>query len=153
MDDLGVRPGPVEWIGTRFETTLRGEESGGAMSMIDVVAQPGFSPPRHIHHDADEAFAILTGDAEFWVAGERFVRGPGEVAFVPRGVEHTFRVVSEIPCRHLTIFTPANMECFFEEMGARGLRIPQDMEAVVAAGGRFEMTFTGPPLSDAEVGA
>jgi quercetin dioxygenase-like cupin family protein len=116
------------------------------MSITDSVSPPNSGPPRHIHHDADETFVLLTGDAEFLLEGERFTRGPGQTVFVPRGKEHTFRVVSDVPSRHLVILTPGGFEGFFAEMAAEQLRIPDDMQEIARIAENYHLTFTGPPL-------
>ncbi len=146
MNEFSLGPGAIEWGGTFYRTILSTKATGGAMSIVDSVSPPDSGPPRHVHHDADEAFVILTGDCEFWIEGERFTRGPGQSAFIPRGKEHTFRVVSTIPCRHLIILTPGGFEGFFEEMAAGKFRIPDDMAKIAEIAGRFHLKFTGPPL-------
>jgi mannose-6-phosphate isomerase-like protein (cupin superfamily) len=140
--------GTVEWLGVQYRTILGAEATGGAMSIVDSLSPGSSGPPRHIHHDADETFVIFSGRCEFWVDGARFVRGVGEATFVPRGTEHTFRVIGSEPCRHLVILTPGGFERFFAEMAAGGFRIPEDMDAVGAAAARHHLTFTGPPLAD-----
>ena len=147
MNNMSLGPGAIEWLGTHYRTILTTAETGGAMSITDSVSPPNSGPPRHIHHDADEAFVILTGDAEFWLAGERFIRGPGETVSIPRGTEHTFRIVGDVTCRHLVILTPGGFESFFAEMATGQFRIPQDMPAIEDSAARHNLTFTGPPLS------
>lgn len=144
MKDLS--PGTIEWLGTQYRTILATDQSGGNLSITESISPAGSGPPRHIHHDADETFVMLSGDAAFWIAGQTITCGPGETAFVPRGTEHTFRVLSDIPCRHLTILTPGGFEGFFAEMAAKAYRIPQDMDAVAKIADRYHLTFTGPPL-------
>jgi quercetin dioxygenase-like cupin family protein len=139
-------PDAVEWLGVSYRTILGTSQTGGTMSIVDSVSPPQSGPPRHIHHDADETFILLTGDVEFWLEGERFNRGPGETAFIPRGKEHTFRVVSSTPCRHLVILTPGGFEAFFAEMATGGFRIPEDMPAIAESAARHHLSFTGPPL-------
>ncbi len=139
-------PGAIEWLGVGYKTILSNDASGGAMSIIDSVSPVGSGPPRHIHHREDEAFIVLTGECEFWTAGERFVRGPGGTAFVPRGTEHTFRVIGERPSRHLVILTPGGFEKFFSEMAAGRYRVPDDMEQIMPVAARHHLDFTGPPL-------
>lgn len=146
MKETPLGPGAVEWLGTLYRTTLPTEATGGTMSITDSVSPPGFGPPRHIHHDADETFVMLTGDAEFWLAGDRFICGPGQAVFIPRGTEHTFRIVSEVPSRHLVILTPGGFEGFFAEMAAGRYRIPEDMADIDSCAARYRMTFCGPPL-------
>ncbi|OIQ28886.1 MAG: cupin [Alphaproteobacteria bacterium MedPE-SWcel] len=153
MKDNVLGPGSIEWLGTHYRTTLTTAETGGVMSITDSVSPPGSGPARHIHHDADETFVILTGDAEFWLAGERFVRGPAQTVFIPRGTEHTFRILSDTPCRHLVILTPGGFEGFFAEMAEGQFRIPQDMPAIEDSAARHNLTFTGPPLGAEEAEA
>lgn len=139
-------PETLSWLGVTYRTILSTAASGGAMSVTDSVSPPGSGPPRHIHHREDEAFVILTGACRFWLAGEEFVRGAGETTFVPRGTEHTFKVVSTEACRHLVILTPGGFEGFFAEMARGGFRIPDDMDRIDEAARRFHLSFTGPPL-------
>jgi mannose-6-phosphate isomerase-like protein (cupin superfamily) len=136
----------IEWLGAHYKTILSSEATRGAMSIIDSVSPEGSGPPRHIHHKEDETFVILTGECEFWIEGETFFRGPGETAFVPRGKEHTFRVVGNLPCRHLVILTPGGFEGFFADMARGAFRIPEDMEQVNESAARHNLSFTGPPL-------
>ena len=138
----------LEWAGFTYRTILATEDSDGAMSIVDTVAPPNSGPPRHVHDREDEVFVILTGRCEFWLEGETFVRGPGETAFVPRGKEHTFRVVSEEPSRHLVILTPGGFEGFFADMARGQFAIPDDMPAIEESAARHSLRFTGPPLGD-----
>ncbi len=150
MNEFSTGPGSIEWGGTLYKTLLSTSATNGAMSIVDSVAPPRTGPPRHVLHDADAAFLILTGDCEFWLEGEHFVRGPAQSAFIPRGKEHTFRVSSDIPCRHLIILIPGGFEGFFEEMAAGNYRIPDDMAKIEEVASRFHMQFTGPPLGAPE---
>lgn len=147
MKDTLLGPGAIEWLGVHYRTILTSAETAGAMSVTDSVSPPGSGPPRHVHGDADETFVMLSGDSEFWLEGERFSRGPGQAVFVPRGREHTFRVVSDVPARHLVILTPGGFEGFFAEMAAEQCRIPEDMPAIERIAARYHLTFTGPPLA------
>lgn len=146
MKDTNLGSGAIEWLGVHYRTILATADTGGAMSITDSVSPPGSGPPRHIHHDADETFVLLTGDAEFWLEGERFTRGPGQTVFVPCGKAHTFRVVSDVPCRHLVILTPGGFEGFFAKMAAGKFRIPEDMADISRIAAEHHLTFTGPPL-------
>jgi quercetin dioxygenase-like cupin family protein len=136
----------LEWLGVTYKTILSAQASGGAMSIVDSVSPAGSGPPRHIHEREDETFIVLTGQCEFWLEGQRFMRGPGETAFIPRGKEHTFRVAGDQASRHLLILTPGGFEGFFAEMANGQFRIPDDMPAITEAARRFHLTFTGPPL-------
>jgi quercetin dioxygenase-like cupin family protein len=146
MNVHALGAGTIEWLGATYKTILDPSESGGSMSVLDTVSPHGWGPPRHIHHAEDEIFVILSGECEFWLEGETFTRGPGETAFIPRGKEHTFRVLGDIPCRHLLILTPGGFEGFFADMARGRYRIPEDMPAVEESARRHNLSFTGPPL-------
>jgi quercetin dioxygenase-like cupin family protein len=146
MNNHDYHPDAIDWNGVRYKTILSGEATGGAMSILDILSPVGSGPPRHVHEAEDETFVIVTGHCKFWLAGEEFVRGPGETAFVPRGVEHTFQVVGDLPCRHIVILTPGGFEGFFAEMAAGRFAIPADMPAIAESAGRHNLRFTGPPL-------
>jgi quercetin dioxygenase-like cupin family protein len=139
-------PGIIEWLGVRYKTVLPAAETGGALSVVDSLNPVGSGPPRHVHEHEDESFVILTGEYEFWLEGQTILKAAGESVFVPRGREHTFRVVGVRPSRHLTIHTPGGFETFFAEMAQGGFRIPEDMEQITAAAARHNLRFTGPPL-------
>lgn len=102
-----------------------------------------------MHQDADETFVILSGRSEFLLNGHRSILGAGETVFVPRGSEHTFRVVGDEPALHLVILTPGGFEGFFVEMGRDQLAIPDDMEEITKRAAQYHLAFTGPPLAAA----
>jgi len=142
-------PESVNWLGTQYEIILSKQASGGTMSIVSAEAPVDSGPPLHVHMDADETFVMLTGRAEFMLHGARSVVSAGETVFVPRGHEHTFRVLVPKPSRHLVILTPGGFEGFFMEMGRDQLAIPADMEEITRCAARYHLTFTGPPLQAA----
>jgi len=139
-------PYSVQWLGTTYRIMLTAEQTGSRIGMFESLDQPGYGPPRHIHNCEDETFHIQSGEVEFWMGGKTRLEGPGSVVFVPRGTEHTFRVVGDLPVRMLTVMTPGGFEGFFAEMARRNCRIPEDMDEIAVIGSRFNLTFTGPPL-------
>ena len=44
---------------------LLSEESGGAISVIEVASSAGFAGPPLHHHDFDEGFYVLEGELTF----------------------------------------------------------------------------------------
>lgn len=147
MTEHSLGPGTLRWNDTLYRVLLAPEATGGAMSIVDSLGGPGSGPPLHVHDAEDETFVMLSGEAEFLLAGDRMRKGPGETVFVPRGTEHTFRILGPRPSRHLVILTPGGFEGFFAEMAGRQCRIPEDMGAILEAAGRFALRFTGPPLA------
>ncbi len=139
-------PEQIEWLGTRYKILLDMSQTGARLGIFESIDQPGYGPPRHIHKAEDETFYILAGEVEFWQEGVSTRHSAGEVVFIERGREHTFRVIGEMPARMLTVMTPGGFEGFFAEMAKGQFRIPQDMAQIAAIGERFKLELTGPPL-------
>lgn len=146
MQDAGKGAEVLEWLGVSYTTLLSAAASGGSMSIVDSLNPAGSGPPRHIHDNEDEAFVVLTGQCEFWMEGETFIRGPGGTAFIPRGRNHTFRVIGDSPSRALVILTPGGFEGFFADMARGQFRIPEDMDKIMVSAAAHHLRFTGPPL-------
>jgi quercetin dioxygenase-like cupin family protein len=121
---------------------LRAEETGGALSAIELGG--GGAPPLH-RHDFDETFYVLEGELTFQLGEERFVRGPGDVAFAARGVAHTYANLSGAPARALLVCTPAGFERYFARIAARieGADPPAWAEQDIP-----EVVRLGPPLTE-----
>ena len=146
MKDLTTDTGAIEWLRVRYKTILSPEETGGVMSIVHSQSPVGSGPPRHAHQNEDEILVMITGSCKVWIDGRERIAGQGESVFIPRGTNHSFKVVGEEPSRHLVILTPGGFEAFFAEMAAGQFRIPEDMPAIEESAARHNLTFTGPPL-------
>jgi quercetin dioxygenase-like cupin family protein len=119
---------------------LRSEQTGGEVSVIEIGASAGRKGPPLHHHDFDEAFYMLEGELTFQLHDERFTRGPGELAFAPRGVPHTYANLSGASARALLVCTPAGFERYFARIAAKleGVEPPdwalQEIPEVVRVG-------------------
>lgn len=136
----------IEWLGVSYKTILGPDDTGGSMSIVDSLVPAGSGPPRHIHHNEDETFVMLSGTCKVWIEGKVTMASPGESIFIPRGTEHTFKVVGDEPSRHLVILTPGGFEGFFADMAAGQFKIPEDMPSIEESAKRHHMSLTGPPL-------
>jgi quercetin dioxygenase-like cupin family protein len=97
---------------------LRSEETAGAVSIVELSSDAGWpGPPLH-RHDFDEAFYVTEGELTFQLGEEVFTRGPGEIAFAPRNVAHTYANHSDAAARALLVCTPAGFERYFARMAA-----------------------------------
>lgn len=136
----------VTWQGTSYKMLLTAEASGGKLAIYESVAAPDQGPPRHIHHDEDEIFYILSGEVIFWLDGETVTKGPGDVVFAPRDKPHTFHVIGPAPARWITVLSPGGMEGFFVEMAKGNYAIPQQIDDVSRIAANYAMEFVGPPI-------
>lgn len=117
------------------------EQTNGAYSILEQWITADGNPPPHQHTHEDEAFLVVEGEVDVMVGGVTTRLGAGGFAFAPRGVPHTYAVVSEVA--HLyVIATPGGLEHFFRDLGepAGSLDIPApsapDVQHVVATAGR-----------------
>lgn len=150
--DNTLGPDAIEWLGVEYKTILSSDDSNGGISVTDSLSPPESGPPRHIHHDADETFVVLTGEIGFWLDGQQIRCSAGDSVFIPRGTPHTFVVLGDTPSRHLVILTPGGFEGFFAEMAAGQFGIPEDMPQIEESAKRHNLSFCGPPLSPADFG-
>jgi quercetin dioxygenase-like cupin family protein len=102
----------------RIEVLVRGEQSGGRIAVMENRVGVGFAGPRLHRHDFDELFYVLDGELTFQLGDEVFTRRAGELAFAPRGVDHTFANHSGAEARTLIVCTPAGFERHFARMAA-----------------------------------
>jgi quercetin dioxygenase-like cupin family protein len=139
----GGAPKVVHDLPGRVKVLLLGSDSGGRVALMDnVVPAKTQGPPLH-HHDFDEAFYILEGEATFQVGDDLITRGPGELAWAPRGAHHTFSNRGEAGVRWLLICTPAGFERYFQQIAAREAGVEPPPEALEPWP---EVTVVGPPL-------
>jgi quercetin dioxygenase-like cupin family protein len=103
------------WFGALATVRLRGADTGGRFSLVELVLPPGLPVMPHVHHDADEMFVVLEGELRYRVGSLSCVARPGSVVVAPRGVPHEFQVVSAGPARYLVTYTPAGFEEFMLE--------------------------------------
>ncbi len=68
------------------------------LRMIEVA--PGCRTPDHSHRFEHENF-VVEGTGEVVIEGELHQLGPGDVVFVPPGVQHTYRNTAEVTFRFL----------------------------------------------------
>ena len=121
----------------------RGEQSGGALAVIEVVNPAGGGPPLHRHNDADEVVFVLDGEVRWKLDGELATTGPGGYVFIPRGVAHTWHAMTD--ARMLIAFTPAGMEGFFDALASM---TSFDLGAFTRAANDHQMDVLGPPLQE-----
>ena len=65
------------WQGSLMRIKARGEDTGGALGVVEGTFYEGFGPPLHVHSREDEAFYMLEGKIRFRQGDEEFVAGPG----------------------------------------------------------------------------
>ena len=121
------------------------EQTQGEFALLKTQHEPpDFGPPLHIHHDAAEAFYVLGGTYRMFLEERQELCPPGTFVYVPRGVAHTFKVVSSDPGTKLNLFTPAAMVGFFEQLAEAERTAKPTTEILDAIARRNDMEIVGP---------
>jgi mannose-6-phosphate isomerase-like protein (cupin superfamily) len=131
-------------IGGDVTYLVRGRETDGAMTALDVIVPPGEGPALHVHGREAEGLYVVSGGLRFRLGDEIRDTPAGSFVFVPSGVAHCFQNTGDEPARMLVTFTPAGMEGFFEELARLDA---VDPAAFRDAAGGYGMTVVGPPLA------
>ena len=120
------------------------EDCQGGLLVVELVHHTKGGPPRHLHHAQDEVFYVIEGEYLLEVGQDRFRLGPGDCAFGPRTVPHTWAFVGDHTGRIAFTVSPAGrLEAFFRELSRIGATAPQDP----AFWPPFDMELVGPPLA------
>jgi len=122
-----------------------GEMTGGAMAVVEATVPAGHGPPKHVHSREDESFYVIEGRFRLWHGDDLMEVGPGEVAYMPKDVPHTYQNIGSEPGRLLVTIIPAGFEGFFRDVSQRGLSAPEDMQELNALAGKYGLQFLGPP--------
>ena len=141
-ESRGIGGGP-------WRTRVRGVETGGLLLIGDATMPPmSAGPSLHIHTHEDEASYVVEGVLTVVLGSEQFDVPAGGIAWLPRGVPHTFANLTHDPVRVVSIAVPAGLEGMWAEFTAyfEALQGPPDEAALGQIGQRYGITVIGPPI-------
>lgn len=135
-------------MGGQFRLKVSAKDTGGQLCIYDTYRQEKGGPGLHKHFHQDEWFYVMTGEFVVRVGEDLIHLKPGDSAFAPRLVPHTFTKISDDPGHMMILFQPAgSMEDFFQQISKFGTSIPKGQEAALKT--LFQthgMELLGPPL-------
>lgn len=102
------------YAGTLMNVLVDGEQTNGRFAQIEMTVRPGSEPPVHTHTREDEAFFLLDGAIRFTIGEHVFTAKKGDYVLMPKGIPHTFQVLTESAKAILTI-SPAGFENYFRD--------------------------------------
>jgi mannose-6-phosphate isomerase-like protein (cupin superfamily) len=117
-------------------------QTGGSMSVVELVVGCREGPALHRHQREDELWVVVDGTFRFKAGDEMLTASTGAMAFGPRGLAHCFQNVGDEPCRLLVVTTPAGPEGFFRDFAAQ-----RDPERLAETGLAYGLEFVGPPFA------
>lgn len=119
---------------------LIGSDTGNQIvEWVDNV-EPGVGIPPHIHTKEDEIFRVIKGQIEIMVNGKTTVLEEGDVAFAPKNIPHSWKVVGTEKAKMITSAFPAGIEHMFQEL-AKLPEGPPDFEKVAQICGKHGISF------------
>ena len=128
-----------------------GEQTGDALSVVELAGRRGDMPPLHVDHRNHETVYVVAGRMSWFVGDRHLALGEGQAAVAPRGIPHAYRIESE-QARWLVINNPAGFERFLraasepapdDELPPPGR--PADPGAVVQLAAEYGIEVLGPP--------
>jgi quercetin dioxygenase-like cupin family protein len=137
----------IWFMGSLMTVHADSAASGGSSALIEMVGAPGQEPPFHTHRNEDEMFYLIEGSLNVFRGQQELVLKPGDSGFLPRGVPHTFQILSPT-ARWLVYITPGGFEEFFraigkpaDELALEAHPAPPDFGHMIATGERMGLTF------------
>jgi quercetin dioxygenase-like cupin family protein len=132
------------------------ESNADGISVIEILAPFGDSPPLHVHRTEDELFTVLEGELLVRVDGRDLVAPAGSVLLAPKGVPHTYRVTSPDGARFLATTTRGDFEAMVRAAArpteaatlppSAGPPTPEQVEALGRLCAAHGIDLIGPPL-------
>lgn len=127
------------------------------ISVMESRARRGDSPPLHVHRTEDELFHVLEGELVLFVDGVPRRAVAGSLALAPKGVPHTYRVVSD-GARWLVTTTNGDFERFVRAISrpagreelppAAGHPTEEQQRTAAELAARHGIDLIGPPLAE-----
>jgi quercetin dioxygenase-like cupin family protein len=134
--------GDLGSIGVVFK--LWGEDTGGAVSMVEHPFPIGALVPPHLHTREDEFSIVTQGEIGFRSGNREVVLGAGGYITKPRGEVHTMWNAGPSPARMIEVISPAGFEHFFRELSGLIASGPPEPASVMALADRFGLQFAEP---------
>ncbi|BBH67872.1 hypothetical protein ACTI_45570 [Actinoplanes sp. OR16] len=140
------------FLGGQARVLVPGKATGGSLSVMEFTDAAGHAPPLHVHDNEEEVWIVLDGRIRFFVGGETFDLEPGQVAYGPRGVAHSYLVRSET-ARLAAVFAPGDVEEWFTSNGSPVTDVDAvpaafDIGAILASADAFRVRVAGPPPTE-----
>ena len=110
----GQAGGLAAGVGVVFK--IDGEDTGGALSIVEHPFAVGALVPPHVHTLEDEYSIVLEGEIGFRLNDREVVLGPGGYIVKPRGEVHAMWNAGAVPARMIEVISPAGFEGFFREL-------------------------------------
>jgi quercetin dioxygenase-like cupin family protein len=113
---IHASPRPLWVLDNLVHVHVDGDQTAGALSIVEFAGRHADMPPLHVDHRNDETVYLVAGRMTWFVGDLQFALDEGQAAFIPRGVPHAYRIESE-QARWLVVNNPAGFERFLRAAG------------------------------------
>lgn len=142
-----VRPGEggegdLGTIGVAFK--LWGENTGGALAVVEHPFPVGALVPPHLHTREDEYSIVTKGEIGFRSGDREVVLGAGGYITKPRNELHTMWNAGTDPAHMVEIISPAGFERFFRSVADLVAAGPLDFEILAELAKEYGLLFAQP---------
>ena len=102
-----------------FPNNFRRAVVGAEMGVNQIRCVHPTQVPGHAHPDAEQAVIVTSGEIEMVIDGETHRLRAGELAIVPRDVQHTLRSVTD--ATFIEVFAPRRVQNLAGFLGHQGV--------------------------------
>src|SRR5712692_654576 len=119
-----------------------GEDTGGALAVVEHPIEPGRLVRPHTHTREDEISYVIDGEVGMKVGEEEILAKPGTWVLKPRGIPHTFWNPGSTTARIIEIITPGAFAPYFEELASTlNSGGPPDQEKLAETARKYGLTY------------
>jgi len=134
-------------VGVHFK--IDGEDTGGALSIVEHPFEVGALVRPHVHTREDEISIVLEGRIGFRSEDQEVVLGAGGYIIKPRNQVHAMWNAGDVPARMIEVISPAGFEGFFRGFADLNDAGPIDLAKVAELAAAHGLPYADPPwLSD-----
>jgi quercetin dioxygenase-like cupin family protein len=124
---------------------LWGEDTGGAVAIVEHPFPVGGLVAPHLHTREDEYSIVTEGEIGFRSGDREVVLGAGGYITKPRGELHTMWNAGSTPARMIEVISPAGFERFFSDLTDLTLDGAPPFEAIATLANSYGLQFGEPP--------
>jgi len=142
-----VQPGEglaAELGGVGVVFKLWGEDTGGALAIVEHPFAVGALVSPHLHTREDEYSIVTEGEVGFRSGDREVVLGAGGYITKPRGEVHAMWNAGSVPARIIEVISPAGFERFFRDIADLAASGAMDDADLIAAADRYGLEFAEP---------
>jgi quercetin dioxygenase-like cupin family protein len=137
------RAGELGSVGVVFK--LWGQDTGGALSVVEHPFAVGALVPPHLHTREDEYSIVTEGEIGFRSGDREVVLAAGGYITKPRGELHAMWNAGKVPARMIEIISPAGFEGFFREVADLVAAGPPPFDTMAALAANYGLEFGDAP--------